>query len=306
MKIKIMKILITGATGFIGSRLTKLLLEKEHTIHYLTTSKNKLVEELNYKGFYWDIKTMEIDTKCFDGVDVIIHLSGATIAKRWTKAYKKELIESRVLTTNLIFNAIKENKFPIKHIISASGTAIYPESYDRVYNEESSEEANDFLSTVVKQWEQSVDKFKELSIKVSKIRTGVVYANHGGAFQEMIKPIKFGLGSIMGNGRQIQSWIHIDDLTQIYCFILENNFEGTYNAVAPNSITNKNLTYLVAKKLGKPLFLPNIPECFMKLVLGEMSILLFSSKNLSSQKIQNLGYKFRYPDFQVALQNILK
>jgi NAD dependent epimerase/dehydratase family enzyme len=122
----------------------------------------------------------------------------------------------------------------------------------------------------------------------------------------MIKPIKFGLGSIMGNGRQIQSWIHIDDLTQIYCFILENNFEGTYNAVAPNSITNKNLTYLVAKKLGKPLFLPNIPECFMKLVLGEMSILLFSSKNLSSQKIQNLGYKFRYPDFQVALQNILK
>lgn len=301
-----MKILITGATGFIGSKLTKLLLEKEYTIHYLTTSKNKVVDKPNYKGFYWNIETGEIDIKCFEGVEAIIHLSGATIAKRWTKAYKKELIDSRVVTTNLLFNAVKENNFPIKHIISASGTAIYPESYDRVYTEESTEESNDFLSTVVKQWEQSINKFKDISIKVSKIRTGVVFAKNGGAFPEMIKPIKYGLGSTMGNGSQIQSWIHIDDLTRIYCFILENNLEGIYNAVAPNSITNKNLTYLVAKKLNKPLFLPNIPQFFMKLVLGEMSFLLFTSKNLSSKKIQDLGYKFKYPDFQVTLQNLLQ
>lgn len=300
-----MKILITGATGFIGSKLTKLLLEKEHTIHYLTTSKNKVVDKSNYKGFYWNIETNEIDIKCFEGVEAVIHLSGATIAKRWTKAYKKELIDSRVLSTNLLFNAVKENNFPIKHIISASGTAIYPESYDRVYTEDSYEEANDFLSTVVKQWEQSVDQFNDISIKVSKIRTGVVFAKNGGAFPEMIKPIKYGLGSTMGNGSQIQSWIHIDDLTRIYCFILENNLEGIYNAVAPNSITNKNLIYLVAKKLNKPLFLPNIPQFFMKLVLGEMSLLLFTSKNLSSKKIQDLGYKFKYPDFQVALENLI-
>ena len=300
-----MKILITGATGFIGSKLVKLLLEKNHTVHYLTTSKNKIRNRVNYKGFYWNPVLQEIDSNCFEGVETIIHLAGATIAKRWTSSYKKELLSSRIQSSDLLFKTIKENNFNIKNIISASGTAIYPESFDKIYAEDTTQTANDFLADVVKQWEKSVDQFESLSIKVTKIRTGVVFANNGGAFLEMIKPIKLGLGAFMGNGKQIQSWIHLDDLVRLYYFVLENNLEGTFNAVAPNTVSNKDLTKLVAKKLKKPLFLPNIPQFMMKLILGEMSILLFSSKKLSSKKIQDLGFQFEYPDLESSLDNLL-
>lgn len=300
-----MKLLITGATGFIGTALVKKLNQKGHIIHYLTTSKDKLENSENYKGFYWNPDTKEIDVSCFDGVEAIIHLAGANIAKRWTRNYRKEIISSRTETSSLLLTSLKEINHQIKHIISASGTAIYPESYDRVYDENDSETADDFLAKVVKVWENGISNFEYLGLKVAKIRTGVVYGKNGGAFQEIVKPIKFGLGAVMGNGKQVQSWIHLDDLVNLYCFVLENNLEGIYNAVAPETISNKDQTKAIAKKLHKPLFLPNIPRFMMKFILGEMSLLLFTSKKLSSKKIQEKGFQFKYPNFDSALNELL-
>lgn len=301
-----MKILITGATGLIGKELTKLLLNKNHTVNYLTTTKSKISNADNYFGFYWNPQEGKIDENALIGVDVIINLAGASISKRWTSTYKQEIIESRTLTSELLFSVLKKKSHQVKQIISASGTAIYPESYSKVYDETTTEKENSFLSHVVSKWEESVDRFNLLHIKVCKIRTGVVFARYGGALPEMAKPIKMGFGAIMGNGKQIQSWIHLQDLVNLYLFVLENNLEGIYNAVAPQTVSNTILTKEIASVLHKPLFLPNIPKFLMKLILGEMAYLLFSSKNLSAKKIQNLGFCFHFPSVKESLKEIYK
>ena len=299
-----MKILITGATGLIGKELVKLLIEKGHTIHYLTTSKNKIQDKSNYFGYYWDPEKGIFDENCLIGVDTIVHLAGANIAKRWTNNYKQEIIESRTLSSELLFNALKKNPHQVKQIVSASGTAIYPESHTKMYDETTTEKEDSFLANVVVKWEESVDRFQTLGLKVCKLRTGVVFANNGGALPEMVKPIKLGFGAAMGNGKQIQSWIHIKDLVALYYFVIQNQLEGVFNAVSPNSISNADLTKAIAKALHKPLFLPNIPEFVMKMILGEMRVLLFSSKNLSANKIKECGFKFQFPEAKHALNDL--
>lgn len=299
-----MKILITGATGLIGSELVKLLVAKNHTVHYLTTSKEKIKYDSNYVGFYWNPQLGKIDENCIYGVDVIIHLAGANIAKRWTDSYKQEIIESRTLSSELLFNLVKKTPNHIKQIISASGTAIYPESFSKVYSEITVDSEDSFLSNVVKKWEESVNVFQVLGIKVCKLRTGIVLSNVAGALPEMVKPIKFRFGAAMGSGKQIQSWIHITDLVAMYYFAIENQLEGVYNAVSPNPVSNLELTKTIAKTLKKPLWLPNIPEFVMKLILGEMSYLLFSSKNLSAQKISTAGFQFQFPKIEKAISNL--
>ena len=299
-----MKILITGATGLIGNELVKLLLVKKHSVNYLTTSKSKIVSKPNYKGFYWNPEQSKIDENCIYEVDAVIHLAGANIAKRWTNAYKQEIIESRTLSTELLYNLVKKNPNQVKQFVSASGTAVYPESFDKVYDETTKATEDSFLSNVVKKWEESANRFQVLGLKVCKLRTGIVLSNVGGALPEMVKPIKMGFGAAMGNGRQMQSWIHINDLVDMYCFIIENQLEGVYNAVTPNPVSNQELTTVIAKTLKKPLFLPNIPQFIMKLILGEMSYLLFSSKNLSAQKIIDKGFQFQFSKIKEALVDL--
>ena len=299
-----MKILITGATGLIGKKLVKLLLAKNHSVNYLSTSISKIESKPNYKGFYWNPEQSKIDENCIYEVDIIIHLAGATIAKRWTNAYKQEIIESRILSSELLYNLVKKNPNQVKQFVSASGTAVYPESFDIVYDETTKATEDSFLSNVVKKWEESANRFQVLGLKVCKLRTGIVLSNVGGALPEMVKPIKMGFGAAMGNGRQMQSWIHINDLVDMYCFIIENQLEGVYNAVTPNPVSNQELTTVIAKTLKKPLFLPNIPQFIMKLILGEMSYLLFSSKNLSAQKIIDKGFQFQFSKIKEAIVDL--
>ena len=301
-----MKILITGASGLIGTKLSKVLIDNGHSVNYLTTSISKIKSKPNFQGYFWNPLEGKIDENSLIGVEVIIHLAGATIAKRWTKTYKQEIIESRVLSAQLIFKTIKKYPNQVKQIISASGTGIYPNSYDKIYIEQSTEIDDCFLGNVVIKWEDCIEQFKSLNIKVAKIRTGIVFAKEGGALPEIIKPIRWGFGASMGSGKQIQSWIHIDDLINLYFFAIKHEFEGTWNAVAPEKISNGDLTKVIAKILEKPLIMPNVPKFFMNVILGEMCELLFTNKNISSQKAINAGFEFKFPTVQEALLDLLR
>lgn len=204
-----------------------------------------------------------------------------------------------------MINALKGETHTIKQVVSASAIGIYPDSVTNYYEENYKESSSSFLGQVVKNWEDEVDGFSKLSITVSKIRIGLVLAKNGGALQEIARPNKYGLGAAFGNGKQWQSWIHSHDLANMFLYILKNNLSGVYNGVAPNPVTNKELTKTVAKVLDKPLFMPNIPKLFMKFVLGEMHILLFESQRVSSKKIEAKEFYFEYNYLEKALNNLL-
>lgn len=300
-----MKILITGATGLIGTSLIKLLQQNKIEIHYLTTSKHKIKNNHNFKGFYWNPSQEEIDPKSLEGVDAIIHLAGATITKRWTTNYKKEIISSRTISSNLLFRTLKNNPNQIKQLISASATGVYADSFSKIYTENETQKNHSFLANVVQNWEQNIDQFENIGIQVCKLRTGIVLAQNGGALPEMIKPIKLGLGAAFGTGKQIQSWIHVDDLTKMYWYAVQNKWNGVYNAVAPTPITNQLLTQKIASRLHKKLLLPHIPKFVMQLVLGEMCNILYDSQSVSAQKAINSGFEFEYKTIDEALTNLI-
>ncbi len=301
-----MRILITGATGLVGQEIVKLCHAKGINVNYLTTRKSKISNETAYKGFYWNVEKKEIDTTCFDGVQAIIHLAGASISKRWTKAYKKTLLDSRVESTALLVESLKHKPHTITQIVAASAIGIYPDSLTNYYDQNHDKASRSFLGDVVTAWETAVNAFKTLDIKVSKIRVGLVLSQKGGALKELIKPIKFGLGAAFGSGKQWQSWIHVEDLARLFLYVLEAGLEGVYNGVAPNPITNIELTKTAAKTLKKPLFMPNIPKFLMRCVLGEMHIILFESQRVSSKFIEDKGFTFRFHHLQPSLEDLLK
>ncbi|WP_282031459.1 TIGR01777 family oxidoreductase [Winogradskyella eximia] len=300
-----MTVLITGATGLIGQEIVKKCHTEGINVHYLTTSKSKLSTDTNYKGFYWNPNKHEIDHKCFEGVTAIINMVGASISKRWTNSYKKEILDSRTKTAQLLQDTIKTHNYKIDHVVSASAIGIYPTSLVNYYEETNTEISDSFLGKVVHQWEAAVDGFKDLGCKVAKIRIGLVLAKDGGALPEIVKPIKFGAGAAFGSGKQWQSWIHVKDLAALFVYAVQHRLEGIYNGVAPNAVSNKELTKAAAKVLRRPLLLPNIPKFAMKLVLGEMHILLFESQRVCSKKVESEGFDFKYVNLKPALEDLL-
>ena len=300
-----MKILITGATGLVGRELIRLLVFKNIQVNYLTTRKTALNSIPNCSGFYWNPKTSDIDASCINGVDKIIHLAGASVAKRWTESYKKEILSSRVQTTQTLYSLLKNSNHCVTQIVSASAIGVYEHSFTTVYDETSSKFGTGFLAEVVKLWEAEIDQFSELNITVSKLRIGLVLSENGGALSELVKPIKMGLGSSIATGNQMVSWVHVKDLSKMFLHVVEHNLEGVYNATAPISVTNRELTKAIAHQLHKPLFLPNIPKLVMRLILGEMHIMICDSQNVSSKKILSTGFHFKYNDIHTALKSLL-
>jgi len=301
-----MKVLITGATGLIGKEIVTLLNDNDISVHYLTTRKDKIESHQNYQGFWWNPKKGEIDVDCIKDVDAIINLVGATVAKRWTETYKKEIIDSRVHTANLLLKTLKEQDHNVKQIISASAIGIYPHHMTNYYEENHNEIDDSFLGEVVEKWEQAVEEFKSIGIKVSIIRIGLVLSDKGGALPQIVKPIKMCLGAAFGSGRQWQSWIHIHDLIRMFKYILDYKLEGVYNGVSPNPIKNRELTRTAAEVLRRPLILPNIPRFFMKLILGDMYVVLFSSHRVSSKKIEDKGFNIKFHHLKPALEDLLQ
>jgi len=299
-----MKVLITGATGMIGSRLSDLCRENGMIVHYLTTSKSKIEKREDYKGFYWDPKSEEIEKECIDGVTTIIHLAGASIAEKWTSEYKETIIKSRTETAALLYDTLKNNEHQVENFISASAIGKYPDSLEKLYFEDDEVLADNFVGTVVKKWEAAADRFSNLGIDVAKIRVGLVLSEKGGMLEKVRKPIEMNVGAPLGSGKQWQSWIHLDDLAGIFLHAIERELTGVYNAVAPNPVTNKEMTRQLADQLNKPLWLPNVPKFVLKTMLGEMSQIVLSSQLVSCKKIEEHGYKFKYSNLSKALEDL--
>ena len=301
-----MKILITGATGLIGKKLTADLLSKGYSVNYLTTRKSKIKSSKQINGYYWDPEKDIIDLQCFKNVDTIINLAGSNIAKRWTNSNKLEILKSRTQSLILLRDSIFKNNLKIKKIISASAIGIYPSSYDRVYSENNNLISNNFLGMVVNEWELAVSSFNDLKIEIAIVRIGLVLSKDGGILSKSLLPIKLGFGSFFGSGNQWQSWIHIQDISNIFCHILKNDLIGIFNGVSPNPITNKDFTIKLAKFLNRPLLLPKIPKWLMSLVLGEMHIIIFESQNIACDRLNKTEFNFNFDNFDEAIVDLLK
>jgi hypothetical protein len=300
-----MKVLLTGATGLIGSALTELLLSNGHEVHYLTTRTSQLKNQPNLKGFIWNPSQGTYDRNAFIDVDAVVHLAGASITKPWTKKYKFEILESRINATNTLYKALKEVPHQVTQFITASGIAVYPNSSTQIYTEDFVGAAPGFLSHVVEKWEESAQKFKQLNLQVCCMRTGVVLAKDAGALPQMLQPIKIGVGAAIGSGQQHISWIHLDDITRFYQSALEHKWQGVYNAVAPEPVTNAVLTSKIAERLDKKIWLPNIPQKVIEILLGERSILVTADQIVKPQRALDAHFQYKFPDIDSALGNLI-
>jgi uncharacterized protein len=295
-----MNILITGGSGTVGKKLTEILTEKGNNVFWL--SRNP--EKQRIKSFYWDVNKGEIDPKAFEGIDAIVHLAGASVAgKRWNEAYKKEILDSRIKSTQLLANFLNNNTHKVKKIVSASAIGIYGDGGNSILTE-NTPPSYTFLANVCLQWENEVEKI-EKTIEKTILRVGIVLDKNEGALAEIAKPVKWGLGAALGNGEQMVSWIHLEDLCQMFVYALENSIAGTYNAVSPNPVSNLELTKKIAETLKMPCFLPPVPTFVLKIIIGEMAAVVLSSQHVSSKKIEEAGYKFRFPELNKALEQIL-
>lgn len=295
-------ILITGGTGLIGKYLVRELQGLNYNVFVLTSDKNKT----NDFTSYWNYNQRILDKEIIKKADHIIHLAGANIASgRWTEKRKKIIVESRTESTSFLFEMVKELNPNLKSFISASAVGYYgAKTSDVIFNEDSAP-ANDFLGNTCLSWEESANKFENIGIRTVKLRTGIVLSDKGGALEKMIPSVKLGLGSAIGTGKQYMPWIHIDDLCKIYIRSIENiEMNGAYNAVAPNHINNKQFFKLIAQSLGKPFWMPNIPSVIFKLMFGEMSEILLTGTKISSDKIINSGFKFKFTNLDAALKSL--
>lgn len=296
-------VLITGGTGLIGQPLTHILLAKGYRVSHLSRNPGKNPQ---VKTFLWDIEKGQIDEQCITGVQTIIHLAGTGIAdKRWTEKRKKEIIESRTRSIALIYHLLKKQPdHQVKKVISASGIGYYSNRGNEWLTEDSLP-LNDFLATCCIEWENAVDAGIDLALEITKFRTGVVLTTQGGALPQLALPIKLGAGSALGSGKQYTPWIHLQDAVNMYVEAIEGNLPAsTYNMVAPHPITNEELTKAVAKQLRRPLWLPKVPAFIIKLIFGEMSILVLGSTRVSAQKIKAAGYNFKFEHIADALKDI--
>jgi uncharacterized protein (TIGR01777 family) len=305
-------VLITGGTGLVGKELSKKLLEKGYDIIVLTR-KLPPGDPLEKKGIsyaLWDVKKQTIDIAAVQKADYIIHLAGAGVVdKKWTEGYKKEIQDSRTKSSELIISTLKTNSNKVQTVVSASAIGWYgPDKAPVRPFVEADAVDTGFLGETCKFWEQSIEPVQQLGKRLVKLRTGIVLSSEGGALAEFKKPLQLGVASVLGNGKQVVSWIHIDDLCKLYIDAIENNnLHGAYNAVAPIPVTNEVLTLTLAKEMrGKFFIIAHVPEFILKIMLGDRSIEVLKSATVSCEKIQQTGFKFSYPSIESALKDLSK
>lgn len=298
------RVLITGGSGMIGSRLTQILLAQGSEVVHIGRNERKGT----VPAFTWNIENGYFDVRALSGVEAIVHLAGAGIAdKPWTKKRKQEILESRTHSTALLYRTLKQNTHQVKTVMCASAIGYYGFGGSEEVFDENSRAGNDFLAEVVKAWETEADKIAELGLRIVKIRIGIVLSAQGGALKEIARPVRWGLASVLGKGTQMMSWIHIDDLCRMFVFALEKeSLRGVYNGVSPHPVSNRELTHAVAGALGRKIWLPPVPGFALRLLLGEMADLVLKGSHVSAQKILDAGFSFQFPDIQPAVKDLLK
>ena len=291
-------ITITGGTGLIGSALIKKLVEKGHSIIVLTRRAKPAEGKVVYKT--WNTENGTFDPTAITEADYIVHLAGANVAEsRWTEKRKQEIVSSRVKSGELLVRALSTTPNKVKAVVSASAQGWYGAD-PRIPNPrpfvETDGADNGFLGRTCQLWEGAISPVNALGKRLVIFRIGIVLSNDGGAYPEFRKPLQFGAATILGNGKQVVSWIHIDDLVRLFLTGIENNgWQGVYNAVAPHPVSNKELVLQIARQRGKFYVPLPVPAVALKAALGEMSIEVLKSTTVSSQKAERAGFTFLHP-----------
>lgn len=301
-------VLITGGTGLIGTALTRELVKRQHHVIILTRdAKQKPAPSIQYA--HWDVEKGEIDKSAIAQADYIVHLAGENVAgKRWTEKRKQQIVNSRVDSGTLLVKSLAETDNKVRAVISASGIGWYgpdPVIPNPHPFKETQPPAADFLGITCEKWENAIAPVTAMDKRLVILRTGIVLSKEGGAYPEFKKTLSFGVASVLGDGKQIISWIHIDDLVNIYLEAINNTaLSGVYNAVAPAPVSNAHLIRAIAKHAGKPHITLPVPTFALKLLLGEMSVEVLKSTTVSAEKIAAAGYVFRQPTIAQALRHL--
>ncbi len=305
-------VLITGGTGLIGKTLTRHLTARGYKVIIVSRKARHKSDDPMITFASWNIEEQKIDTDAIAKSDYIINLAGAGVMeKKWTKKYKKEIVESRTKSSELLIRALQENNNVVKAVISASAVGWYGNDLTKgddtkdLFVESDAADKN-FLGETCRLWEESIEPVTQMNIRLVKLRTGIVLSNEGGALAEFKKPLRFGIAGILGSGKQVISWIHIDDLCRMYIYAIENEkLSGSYNAVAPLPVNNKTLILKLSKMIRGEFYIPvYVPKFLLKIFLGERSIEILKSTTVSSEKIKNAGFIFLYPTIDTALKEL--
>ena len=304
------KIIISGGTGLIGKRLITELSEKEYDIIVITRKINKsinFISKENVSFFEWDYNNSseEIINLLNDSYS-IINLTGASIAgKRWSGEYKKVLYESRIITTRKIVEAISKCSKKPESFISSSAIGYYGTTGNEILTEES-QSSDDFLANLCFEWEYEACKANEFGVRTVCIRTGLVIDGNDGAMKKIVLPFKLFIGGHLGTGKQWFSWIHINDLVNLYLFSINNiNIKGALNGTSPKPVTNKEFCKTLGKVLKRPSFIP-VPGFALKLIIGEFAQYLVTGRKVIPKSAIENGYAFEFPDLISALNNLFK
>lgn len=292
---------IAGGTGLIGSHLSTLLSGEGWQVVHLTRGEKKRGK---YQLIRWDPESGYCDKDAFLEGDAIIHLAGSNIGKgRWSEARKRDIIRSRTVTGEFLHRLTVGSGITPSVFITASGVNYYgSEISERIFTE-SDPPAGDFLGETCRLWEAAADPFSEAGVRVVKLRTAVVLASSGSALNKMTAPARAGLVVRLGPGNQYFPWIHIEDICNVYYKALtDSTMSGPYNASAPHHVTHDMLMREVARQKGLPVFLPHVPAWLLRVVLGEMSVLLTTGSRISAERLSGTGFQFRYPDISSALK----
>jgi uncharacterized protein (TIGR01777 family) len=308
-------ILITGGTGLIGTALTHMLIDKGHRIIILSRDAPSLQGPNHSPGpqrLRWNPATGYIDPEAIRQADYIIHLAGAGVAdKRWSAKRKKTIDESRTGTSALLVKSLREIPNKVSAVISSSAVGWYgpdPSIPNPRPFEETDPPYDDFLGVTCRRWEEAISPVTALGKRLVIIRTGIVLSRHGGALAEFKKPVRFGIAAILGSGRQIVSWIHIDDLCRLFVQAIEKEeCTGVFNGVAPSPVTNRIIATELARRLKGRYFVPvYVPSFVLKMLLGEMSIEVLKSATVSAKKTRLAGFQYIYPSIESALDNLVR
>jgi uncharacterized protein (TIGR01777 family) len=298
-----MRILITGSSGLVGSALIAFLRDKEHEICCLIRDKSKV----DQTHFYWDPQNGILDVASLENFNALIHLAGENISsRRWSDRQKQKISQSRLQSTQLLVDRIKETSNPPQVFISASAIGYYGDRGKEILTENSSQ-GKGFLADLVRDWENAVLTINNANIRTVQLRFGIILSSSGGALAKTLLPFRLGMGAILGDGSQYMSWITIKDVVNIIDFSIHNDsLSGPLNIVSPEPVTNYQYSKALGKALSRPVFF-KAPSLILKLVLGEMAdALLLSSSRVIPEKLLGYGYKFLNPTINDAFQTIFK